>query len=162
MPNYPSSQIQGAAPGVRAVSNVTNRRELRDTTNNTPGFLSHTYPTDQQEGTTQLSGQTDTLGDLQLIFNQLLVEIKAFEAIVGSGAGNTNPYTSSTIAANGSFTLAEQKYVVNLLALKMYHLQASIQDLVYVFKNLSANVTQEDTSGTLGTSRYPSGWNRGY
>ena len=69
MPNYASSFVNGAAPGVRSVDNVARYRIVKDTVNG--------------DGSPILSNSTDTIADFAAMYASLLAEVSALASLVG-------------------------------------------------------------------------------
>jgi hypothetical protein len=98
MPNYPSSQINGVAPGVRSQDNVAQRRLVKNTVVDTQ-TLPQQYPTDNTIGTEVLAGSTSTLGDIADVLSELNVEIAAYFAALGTVTGAV---TTIAVTAGGT------------------------------------------------------------
>jgi hypothetical protein len=143
MPKYPSSFISGIAPGERSVNNVTDLREIKDISVSTVG-QDGPYPTDQTRGTTLLTDPTDLIGDFGTVIQTLETEINSYQSAIAT--------TSAT----------EKDYIANLLAMDLVTITQKAEEFAFALKRLTADVALIDTNGSLPTSRYPSGWNRGY
>jgi hypothetical protein len=142
MPKYPSNFISGTATGGYSVNNVTDRREIKNVTVNSVG--QGKYPTDQTRGTTTLSNPTNLLGDFATAVQTLEDEINAYQS------------------AYASTSAAEKLYIANHLSTPVITLTQIFEEAALALFRLTADVALIDTKGTLGTSRYPSGQNRGY
>lgn len=142
MPNYPSSFINGIAPGERTVNNVTTGLELKNTTVDTPGV--GPYPTDQEMGTTDLVGSTQQNEDFNTLIAALATAIGAYQT------------------AFAACSTEEKAYIAAHLSRPQNDLSGHFQSALYHIAKLTADVTETNTVGTLGDSRYPSGRNRGF
>ena len=98
MPNYPSDQVNGAAPGVRYQDNIAQRRLRKNTLVDT-SILPQGYPTDNTIGTSVLVGSTSANGDIADGLAELNVEIANYFAALGAITGAV---TAVAVTAGGT------------------------------------------------------------
>lgn len=160
------------------LNNIADRRELKDTLDSSVdtsdagkltgadlygGFADDVvYPTDLRPGTTEATGMSQSVDDLQMALNNLRTEI---ESLVGSD-GNSG--SLSTLNVNVTSNLGDEKnFVANALNLKVNMAVAKAMNLAFHLKRLNKQVTYISGGYTEGminpaTVVLPSGMFNGY
>lgn len=124
MPKYPTNI---GDPSL-VMDNIGTHREIKDT-----------LDTNTNNGTTELVGSTDLLGDLVLALNELTAEIAGFQAAMASG----------TLSAD------KKLYLDALMSLKFNEIKKKTRLIAYRLKQMTAQVIQIDTVGTPSAPRFP-------
>ena len=156
MPSYPSNFINGAAPGVQSVSNLTNFQELKDITvgnNESLDYLSAAnYPTDANIGGPWRTAQGYGIGSSS---------IRDLELALINFAAAGLALTTETF----SMTSTEKLVAPNFSALSFMNLQSKIEKATFELERLSedlAKINANTAGGAVTTppGRYPSSKNR--
>lgn len=124
MPKYPTNI---GDPSL-VMDNIGTHRELKDTIDSVIN-----------NGTTELAGSTDLLGDLTLSLNVLTAEIAAFQAAMASG----------TLSAD------KKLYLDALMSLKFNEIKKKTRLIAYRLRQMTAQVVQVDTVGAPTAPRFP-------
>ena len=124
MPHYPTNI---GDPSL-VMDNIGTHRELKDTLDQS-----------LENGSTELSGSTDLMGDTTLALNELTTEISAFQAAV----------------ASGTLTQAKKSYLDALMSLKFNEIRKKTRLIAYRLKQMTAQVVEVDTVGIPKTPTFP-------
>lgn len=147
--SYPSNFINGVAPGVQPMNNVTAYLELNDQTRSSETF--GPYPTDAVDGAGVIANPTDVLGDLTTALSAMNTAIGVYTTNIGVLNGESDPQKSY-----------DKAFLAQMYASKLYLLRDTMLRMAWHLKRVNGEIADVTTNHAPAAGRYPSDRHEGW